>query len=89
MDLVYQYTLLVDGFGKSYLHCIQTRKLKMGFISIKPNPDSVLFKMVVTVSWTGLDPWQEIKLVKQVEYHNNLVEAAWPLGSAIEAVSSA
>ncbi|CAK7340751.1 unnamed protein product [Dovyalis caffra] len=47
MDLSYEYTLLVDGFG--------------------------------------LHPRKRLTLVKQIEYQNSLIGAAWPLGSAIEA----
>ncbi|XP_062113676.1 apyrase 1-like isoform X2 [Humulus lupulus] len=50
LDLVYQYSLLVDGFG--------------------------------------LDPSQEITLMKKIKYQDGLAEAQWPLGSAIEVVSS-
>lgn len=49
LDLVYQYTLLVVGFG--------------------------------------IDPQQELTLVKKIMYRGSEVEAAWPLGSAIELVS--
>lgn len=50
MDLVYEYSLLVDGFG--------------------------------------LDPFKKVTLVRQINYQNSLIGAAWPLGSAIDAVSS-
>jgi len=36
----------------------------------------------------GLDPLQEITAGKQIEYQDALVEAAWPLGNAVEAISS-
>ncbi|RDX63173.1 hypothetical protein CR513_58430 [Mucuna pruriens] len=36
----------------------------------------------------GLDPWQEITVALEIEYQDALVEAAWPLGTAIEAISA-
>ncbi|KAL0442288.1 UNVERIFIED_CONTAM: Apyrase [Sesamum latifolium] len=50
MDLVYEYMLLVDGFG--------------------------------------VDPLQEITVLKEVNYKGSLIGAAWPLGCAVELVSS-
>lgn len=50
MDLVYEYTLLTDGFG--------------------------------------LDPYQEITLVTEVEYKSYKVGAAWALGGALDLISS-
>ena len=37
---------------------------------------------------TGLDPFKKVTLVRQINYQNSLIGAAWPLGSAIDAVSS-
>ncbi|KOM55865.1 hypothetical protein LR48_Vigan10g175700, partial [Vigna angularis] len=73
MDLLYQYTLLVDGFGQSFCKILR--------ILFSSCTDWILVL-------AGLDPWQQMTLVKKVKYHDALVEAAWPLGSAIEAVSS-
>ncbi|CDP04087.1 unnamed protein product [Coffea canephora] len=50
LDLVYEYSLLVNGFG--------------------------------------LNPFKKITLVKKIKYKDSLLETAWPLGSAIDAVSS-
>lgn len=37
---------------------------------------------------TGIDRLEEMTVLKQVEYKGSLVEAAWPLGCAIEVLSS-
>lgn len=39
-------------------------------------------------SLTGLDPLQEITAGKEIEYQDAIVEASWPLGNAVEAISS-
>ncbi|KAG6393941.1 hypothetical protein SASPL_144516 [Salvia splendens] len=49
MDLVYEYSLLVDGFG--------------------------------------LDSFEEVTVVKNVDYKGSLIGAAWPLGCAVELLS--
>lgn len=36
----------------------------------------------------GLDASQEITVANQIEYEDAVVDASWPLGSAIEAISS-
>lgn len=38
--------------------------------------------------WSGLNPFKKITVVGQVDYKGSLVSAAWPLGSAIDAISS-
>ena len=86
MDLLYQYTLLVEGFGRLHSHFSHLCKFMMIFCP--ENPSKTLIFHSAFVCCTGLDPWQEITLVKKVKYQDALVEAAWPLGSAIEAVSS-
>jgi apyrase len=35
----------------------------------------------------GLDPLQEITVANQIEYQDAVVDAAWPLGNATEAIS--
>ncbi|KAF3667060.1 Apyrase [Capsicum annuum] len=50
MDLIYEYTLLVEGFG--------------------------------------LSRYKKIRVIRDVQYKNYLVGAAWPLGCAIDLVSS-
>ena len=80
MDLVYQYSLLVDGFGKfTYIFICHL------------SPIWIVWFLKLGWHWffqTGLHPYQDITVVKKVNYQNSWVEAAWTLGTAVEAVSS-
>jgi apyrase len=80
IDLVYQYTLLVDGFG------MLISNGKNITITVEHITSTSMFLHLLFFS--GVDPYQDITLVKKVPYGDSYVEAAWPLGSAIEIASS-
>jgi len=44
--------------------------------------------MVVLYLLSGLDPQLEITVGQGIQYQNSIVEAAWPLGTAVEAISA-
>ncbi|OIW03328.1 hypothetical protein TanjilG_03437 [Lupinus angustifolius] len=47
----------------------------------------LVYQNALLVDGFGLDPLEEITVAKEIGYQDALVEAAWPLGSAIEAIS--
>ncbi|XP_058737691.1 nucleoside-triphosphatase-like [Vicia villosa] len=48
----------------------------------------LIYQHELLVHGFGLSPLQEITVGKQIEYEDAVVEAAWPLGNAVEAISS-
>jgi len=87
IDLVYQYTLLVDGFGMAYFKLKKYHDNCRTYKLLPPTP-MFLHLLLFLFVLSGIDPYQDITLVKKVPYGDSYVEAAWPLGSAIEVASS-
>ncbi|KAE9599621.1 putative apyrase [Lupinus albus] len=48
----------------------------------------LVYQNALLIDGFGLDPLEEITVAKEIGYQDALVEGAWPLGSAIEAISS-
>ncbi|KAG5100988.1 hypothetical protein JHK82_046040 [Glycine max] len=46
------------------------------------------YMSALLVDGFGLDPWQQITVANKILYQDALVAAAWPLGTAIEAISA-
>lgn len=44
--------------------------------------------MIVLYLFAGLSPRKEITVGEGIQYQNSVVEAAWPLGTAVEAIST-
>ncbi|KAL1544881.1 Apyrase 2, variant 2 [Salvia divinorum] len=88
-------TVRPSDFEEAAKQACQTRleDAKASYPRVKPENlpflcMDLVYQVTLLVDGLGIDPWQKITLVKKVKYQNSLVEAAWPLGSAIEAVSS-
>nr|BAM84272.1 apyrase [Medicago truncatula] len=48
----------------------------------------LLYQHVLLVHGFGLSPRKEITVGEGIQYQNSVVEAAWPLGTAVEAIST-
>ncbi|MED6187916.1 hypothetical protein PIB30_081121, partial [Stylosanthes scabra] len=46
------------------------------------------YQYTLLVDGFRINPWEEITVTQQIEYEDTVVDASWPLGNAIEALSS-